>query len=102
MRIQQQCLLAGWLIVASCALATSAGAQEPPDQQIEDMAEILSRMERRLDELQQENAAIRTENAQLLDSAALASSDLLKKTQTAAMCYKPGEGVTIAMLNNTS
>jgi len=80
------------LLVVVCLAPRIATAQEQRGSGSEGTVEILRSLERRLDELEQENRAIRAEDdrVQSLDSPLATSS------------YTPGEGVTISMLNNTS
>jgi len=117
-----------WLPVVLCLAPQIATAQEPPSSVGEPTVEILRSMERRLDELDRENRAIRAENARLLGRSE-PSSQPAPEPRTAigtdavnpapvpslnsppipdaspapsASSYTPGEGVTISMLNNTS
>ena len=117
-----------WLPVVLCLAPWIATAQEPPRSVGEPTVEILRGMERRLDELERENRAIRAENARLLGQLEPSSQPVSEPrtgvgTDTvipapvpslnsppipdpgqapSASSYTPGEGVTISMLNNTS
>ena len=116
------------LSVVFCLAAQCATAQVSPSSTGEPTVEIFRGMERRLDELDRENRAIRAENARLLgqlepSSQPLSESRIGIGTDTvkpgpapslnspptpdpalapSASSYTPGEGVTISMLNNTS
>jgi hypothetical protein len=109
-----------WLSVVVYLAPWIAKAQEPPSPVGEPAVDILLSMERRLDELERENRAIREENARLLGQPQ-ASSQLSFEprigtgTDTDISAPDPsfdslpvassdtaGEGVTISMLNDTS
>lgn len=102
MRSQALYSLAILLILDICILTLHASAQEPPVASREGTAEALSHLERRLDELEQENRAIRAENAQLLSEFQNSSSENERAWLPAALTYTPGEGSTISLLNDTS
>jgi hypothetical protein len=102
MRSQALYSLAILLILDICILTLHASAQEPPVASREGTAEALSHLERRLDELEQENRAIRAENAQLLSEFQNSSSENEQAWLPAALTYTPGEGSTISLLNDTS
>jgi len=55
-----------WLLIVLCLVPSSTTAQEPGGAGSEGTAETLRRLERRLDQLEKENQAIRAENARLL------------------------------------
>lgn len=99
MRSQAFRSLATRLIIVACLLPLHAVAQEPSS---DGTTEILGRLDRRLDELEQENRAIRAENARLLSTIENSDRDFLKAVPPAAPTYVPGEGATISMLNDTS
>jgi hypothetical protein len=102
MRSQTLYSLAVLLILDTCILTLHASAQDPPVASREGTAEALSHLNRRLDELEQENRAIRAENDQLLKSFANSDSESLEMCLPAAPTTTPGEGSTISMLNDTS
>jgi hypothetical protein len=117
-----------WLPVVLCLAPWIATAQEPARSAGEPTVELLRGMERRLDELERENRAIRLENARLLDQSVPSSQPLSEprigiaadsvipapvpslnsppipdpSSAPSALSHTPGEGVTISMLNNTS
>lgn len=102
MRSQALYSLAILLILVACILTLHASAQEPPVASREGTAEALTHLERRLDELEQENRAIRAENAQLLNEFQDSSSENEQAWLPTAPTYTPGEGSTISLLNGTS
>lgn len=102
MRSQTLCSLAIWLLFDACILNLHAMAQEPPLPNSEATTQVLGHLERRLDELEQENRAIRAENAQLLKAFENSDSEHEQAWLPAAPTYSPGEGATISMLNDTS
>jgi len=102
MRSPAQCALPIWLIIATWFIPLHALAQVPPLVSSDEAAEVLGRLDRRLDELEQENRAIRAENAQLLEAFGNSDSEHAEAWLRPAPKYTPGEGVTISMLNDTS
>ncbi len=102
MRSQALYSLAILLILDTCILTLCASAQEPPVASREGTAESLSYLERRLDELEQENRSIRAENAQLLNEFQDGSGEKEQAWLPAAPTNTPGEGSTISLLNDTS
>ncbi len=64
------------LPVVLCLAPQIATAQAPPDSGSEGTVDILRSMERRLDELERENRAIRAENARLVGQPAPSSQPL--------------------------
>jgi len=85
-----------------CIVSSHALAQEPLDLRSEGTAEILSRLQHRLDELEQENQGILNQNAQLIDEMKARRDEVSLGEQSSTSTYTPGEGVTISMLKNTS
>jgi hypothetical protein len=111
-----------WLLLVLYFAPQIATAQQPLGSGSEGTVDIIRGMERRLDELERENRAIRAENARLLgqpvseprigiaaDTVIPAPAPSLNaspipdpSSAPSASGYTPGEGVTISMLNDTS
>ena len=95
-------MIAFFTVFVTCSVPLRTVAQDPLELRSEGTAEIVRRLEGRLDNLERENQEIRAENARLLDTLESSESEFLQATSPAAMTYLPGEGATISMLNSTS
>ena len=89
-------------VVVACSVPLSAAAQEPLDLRSEGTAEILGRMDRRLDELESQNEVLREENNRLVDQLTAERYETPFVPPPSEMAHLPVEGMTISMSSDAS